>query len=237
MILLVKLLLAHLVGDFLLQPGSWVAAKEDKKLKAWQLYAHVIIHFLLIIVLVWDIHFILWALLLAALHLMIDIFKITRKKSANKSVYFFVDQGLHLLSIYLVWVWYGGVSLPLYLINDVRILSLITLFIFITIPTSIIIRVSISKWTPHTEDNYDSSLQSAGKYIGILERVLIVVFIIIGQWEGVGFLLAAKSIFRFGDLKASKDRKLTEYILIGTLLSFGMAILSALAYKILIANL
>ncbi|MFV0501856.1 MAG: hypothetical protein ACK5MH_09735 [Bacteroidales bacterium] len=42
--------------------------------------------------------------------------------------------------------------------------------------------------------------------------------------SGIGFLLAAKSIFRFGDLKDSKDRKLTEYILIGTLLSFAVAI-------------
>jgi len=50
------------------------------------------------------------------------------------------------------------------------------------------------------------------------------VFVITGNWEGIGFLLAAKSVFRFGDLKESKDRKLTEYILIGTLLSFGIAI-------------
>jgi hypothetical protein len=49
--------------------------------------------------------------------------------------------------------------------------------------------------------------------------------VIIGKWEGIGFLLAAKSIFRFGDLKEAKDRKLTEYILIGTLLSFGVAIM------------
>jgi uncharacterized membrane protein (DUF373 family) len=44
--------------------------------------------------------------------------------------------------------------------------------------------------------------------------------------------LAAKSIFRFGDLKESKDVKLTEYILIGTLLSFGLGILCAMVYKI-----
>jgi hypothetical protein len=43
--------------------------------------------------------------------------------------------------------------------------------------------------------------------------------------------LAAKSIFRFGDLKESKDVKLTEYILIGTLLSFGLGILCAIVYK------
>jgi hypothetical protein len=53
-------------------------------------------------------------------------------------------------------------------------------------------------------------------------------------WEGIGFLLAAKSIFRFGDLKDKQDIKLTEYILIGTLLSFGIGILSALVYQNLV---
>ena len=41
MILFIKLVLAHLIGDFILQPASWVKAKEEFKLKAWQLYAHV----------------------------------------------------------------------------------------------------------------------------------------------------------------------------------------------------
>lgn len=40
--------------------------------------------------------------------------------------------------------------------------------------------------------------------------------------EAVGFLLAAKSVFRFGDLRDDQDRKRTEYVLIGTLLSFGL---------------
>ena len=49
------------------------------------------------------------------------------------------------------------------------------------------------------------------------------------HWEAIGFLLAAKSVFRFGELKDAKDRKLTEYILIGTFLSFGIAIIVSLA--------
>ena len=53
-------------------------------------------------------------------------------------------------------------------------------------------------------------------------------------WEGIGFLLAAKSVFRFGDLNNSKDRNLTEYVLIGTLLSFGIAIIIAGIFKYLI---
>jgi hypothetical protein len=48
-------------------------------------------------------------------------------------------------------------------------------------------------------------------------------------WEGIGFLIAAKSIFRFGDIKESEGLKLTEYFMIGTLLSFGMAIFTGLA--------
>ncbi|TVR27761.1 MAG: DUF3307 domain-containing protein, partial [Balneolaceae bacterium] len=47
--------------------------------------------------------------------------------------------------------------------------------------------------------------------------------------------LAAKSIFRFGDLTRSKDRKLTEYILVGTLLSFLIAIATGMAVSYFIS--
>ena len=57
-----------------------------------------------------------------------------------------------------------------------------------------------------------------------MERLFVFAFVISGHWEAIGFMLAAKSIFRFGDLKDSKDRKLTEYVLIGTMISFGTAI-------------
>jgi len=61
-----------------------------------------------------------------------------------------------------------------------------------------------------------------------LERLLIFTFVVTGHWEAIGFLIAAKSVFRFGDLKESKERKLTEYILIGTLLSFGIAMITGI---------
>lgn len=98
-------------------------------------------------------------------------------------------------------------------------------------PTSIIMKVIIAKWLPESDDESPKSLQNAGKYIGILERVLIFIFITTNHFEAVGFLLAAKSIFRFGELKEAHDLKLTEYVLIGTLLSFGIAIGIALLVK------
>jgi hypothetical protein len=48
--------------------------------------------------------------------------------------------------------------------------------------------------------------------------------VVTGNLTSIGFLMAAKSIFRFGDLTPIQDRKLTEYVLIGTLISFGTAI-------------
>jgi hypothetical protein len=58
---------------------------------------------------------------------------------------------------------------------------------------------------------------------------LILTFVLIGSFEGVGFLLAAKSVFRFGELSKAKEIRTTEYVLIGTLASFAIAVLIGIA--------
>ena len=232
MIVLLKLLIAHLTGDFLLQPGKWVKAKEAKKLGAWQLYVHSLLHGLLFLLLMWDINFWMWALLFAFVHLIIDSFKLLVQKNNTKRVLFFIDQLLHFVSIYAIWQWYEGKYFSFSFLKNTNLLLLITLIIFLTKPVSFAVKIFISKWTPDTVAGDDAvSLQSAGQYIGILERLLVFVFMITNEWQAVGFLLAAKSVFRFGNLQEAKDRKLTEYILIGTLLSFGIAILTGMGYQ------
>ena len=68
----------------------------------------------------------------------------------------------------------------------------------------------------------------------ILSIFLILTFMLVGCMEGIGFLLAAKSVFRFGELTKAKEVKITEYVLIGTLSSFTIAILiGAVALKVL----
>ncbi|NBB59867.1 DUF3307 domain-containing protein [Pseudomonas sp. ODNR1LW] len=79
-------------------------------------------------------------------------------------------------------------------------------------------------------------MRSAGRYIGWLERGLTITFILIGHPEGVGFLLAAKSILRFRDVQDQTDRHQAEYIIIGTFLSFGWALFAALATKAALAH-
>jgi hypothetical protein len=86
----------------------------------------------------------------------------------------------------------------------------------------------MQQWSDQFESNDDGTLRGAGTYIGILERLFIIIAILTSNLSVIGFLLAAKSVFRFGDLSRSEDRKLTEYILIGTLLSFLIAILTGM---------
>jgi hypothetical protein len=69
-----------------------------------------------------------------------------------------------------------------------------------------------------------------------MERLMIAFFIQIDFLEGIGFLLAAKSIFRFGDLTNAKNTKFTEYVLVGTLASFLIAIIIGYAVKLVSEN-
>lgn len=55
--------------------------------------------------------------------------------------------------------------------------------------------------------------------------------------QGIGFLLAAKSIFRFGDLKEGHETKMTEYVLLGSLISMAIATIVGIVTNELIVNI
>jgi hypothetical protein len=123
-------------------------------------------------------------------------------------------------------------------------------YLLICKPASVIIALALKKHTDNLNDsdnaiehqsaqgselesmNAESSapnkkatgLLSAGAWIGYIERCLAISFIFMGQFAGIGFLVATKTIFRFGDLTKNKDMKLTEYMMLGTLLSYAIAI-------------
>jgi hypothetical protein len=227
-----KLILAHLFGDFILQPNSWVAEKESKKLKSKYLYLHVLIHTVLSFIFLWDLQ--LWwvAVLVGITHFIIDAAKLSFQTIKNKKGWFFIDQALHILVIAGVSFYFNEFNFEF--LKDQEILKILMAALFLTTPASIFIKILLSSWTPvpETTGNIQTeSLSSAGKYIGILERLLVFTFILLNHWEGVGFMVAAKSVFRFSDLAQAKQRKLTEYVLIGTLLSFGLAVLTGILIK------
>lgn len=80
-------------------------------------------------------------------------------------------------------------------------------------------------------------LRRAGSVIGALERLLVYILVIAGHPAAIGFLLAAKSIFRFGDIRERARRMESEYILIGTLASFAYALVVSNGVTLLIRAL
>ena len=228
-----KLILAHIIGDFILQSNSWVADKEKKQLKSQYLYLHVLIHAVLSFIFLWDIN--LWwiPLLIGITHFIIDALKLHFQKPKTRKLWFFIDQALHILVILGISVFVKEINFEIF--NNSELLKYLTAAVFLTTPASMMIKILLSSWSPITVEHskvQTESLTNAGKYIGILERLLVFVFIVVNHWEGVGFLIAAKSVFRFSDLAEAKQRKLTEYIMIGTLLSFGIAVLLGILVKL-----
>jgi hypothetical protein len=74
----------------------------------------------------------------------------------------------------------------------------------------------------------DKGLPNAGKLIGITERFLSLALILLGQYEAVGLIIAAKSILRFNTTYKS------EYVLVGTLLSFAIAAFTGIVINLFI---
>lgn len=235
MILLAKFLIAHMLGDFLFQPSGWIKDKRNKKGRSIFLYLHCLIHGVLLAVITWF-SLPLWIYLIYTLaHTLIDLSKLSFQKERTAQAWFFIDQILHLFSIVAIWIiWdktiyneWSNFRLP------PVVWIIISGYLFVSTPAAFIIQHLLLRWSADIENHTKSEpqLRNAGKYIGIIERFLILTFILINQWSAVGFLITAKSVFRFNDLKNSIDRKLTEYIIIGTFLSFGVVVMVGLLTK------
>jgi len=148
--ILLRLLIAHIITDFFIQPDKWVNDKRENTWKSKFLYIHVLLTGLVAWLFLWDWN--LWhvALFIMTTHLLIDLYKL---------------------------------------------------------------------------------IKDAGIWIGILERILVVTFVLFNQFQAIGFLIAAKSILRFSDRSEDNPRKQTEYVLIGTLISFTIALFIGLIIK------
>ena len=228
-LLFTKLLLAHLTGDFLLQPKKWVLHKEKRKAASKYLYFHVLIHFALIMLVLWDFSYWKIALVILISHYLIDAAKLYFKPLfKNTGILFFIDQVLHIAVLYSC-AYFGNLWEHTRQLFETLNWPLLTAVVFVSFPAAIIMGKLLEKMSSKLEMDHQS-LPNAGKYIGIIERLFVLLFIILDRWEAIGLLITAKSVFRFNDLKESNNRKLTEYILIGTLVSFGLATITGIIY-------
>ncbi len=73
-----------------------------------------------------------------------------------------------------------------------------------------------------------TGLTRSGEWIGNIERFFVLTCVLVGQYMLVGALLIAKAIMRYGEVSQVGQRKRGDYVIIGTLGSFALAIIVGL---------
>lgn len=226
-VILVKMIAAHLLGDFMFQSNKMCAGKLSAK--TYERYMLISIHAVIqaaltyIFIGQWSNWLVPSAIFIS--HFIVDWIKTQSRRTDLLS--FMMDQLAHFVVIIMLW-WLVFSKTKYDSHDDLLPESawlIATAYIAVLTPTSILIRLFMQykNWVP--DELASQGLPSAGKWIGYLERILILTFIFTSNIEGVGFLLAAKSVFRFGELNKARDIRITEYVLIGTFASFTIAIL------------
>ncbi|MFW6055809.1 MAG: DUF3307 domain-containing protein [Chloroflexota bacterium] len=230
--LLLRLAAAHLLVDFAFHPllRSRSGQQPVAPLRDARTYVHALVAAGLTYVLAgrWSA---LWILpVVFAVHLLSDA---VAPRKADREVSL-LDQAAHLAVLVLIWfilLGSGRGGATVYLVDLLRgeTFWIITVAYAIVVwPCGIIVGRLTSRWRDEAAASANG-LSGAGLWIGRLERVLVVTFVLLDRFEAIGFLIAAKSILRIGEVTGHNDRGQAEYILVGTMLSLILAIVTGLA--------
>lgn len=221
------LVISHILSDFLFQPRKLIILKKSLLGKLLHGTTHGLFGYL--ICGQWN----LWMLplFITVSHCVIDL--IPKENWQG----FVLDQGLHFLVcalLVLLLPFPQEVFISPARICFMNILIIIAGILWITMATGILIGKIMGE---HASKNHLTlaGLTNGGLWIGYLERMLIFVLMLSNMSSGIGFLITAKSILRFSGMK--EKQKMTEYVLIGTLLSFGLAIVWSLLIQFVLKNI
>lgn len=221
------LFVAHLFGDFLLQSPD-----DDQGKRSWpSLLRHsaVLAAIGYILAARWE----FWAVpaVVFASHAMIDALT-ARPPSARSVRLFVVDQLAHFGVIVGLSVFvslprvssYFGLSPAMYLQGlIVAAGAVMTVW-----AGGAVVGLLVAPYREKASPAGGTGIPGAGQLIGQLERLLILILFLAGIPTAIGLLIAAKSVFRFGETSDPANRQAAEYIIIGTLLSFAVGSMAAL---------
>lgn len=220
------MLAGHLVADFWFQPESWVSHKKEYGWKSGKLVVHSIIAAVLPVLFTFNLKLWWFVPVIFLTHYLIDIFKSFVKENI---LFFLIDQALHIGILALLVQFFSELALPE---NLMHFWIYACAFILVTNPLGILTGMFLKSVT---RTKSQASKPDVSAWIGILERILIVLFVAAGQLQAIGLLVAAKSVFRFSEAQKDGNQK-AEYFLLGTLTSFTLAIIVGLGMNFLITN-
>jgi hypothetical protein len=239
------LLLAHVLGDFVLQRTAVVNNKADRPVAAYA--EHGLVHLFLMVgalaafttAPVIRFSTLVALVVLTIVHIALDITKqhLTTDGRGSPAWLFAWDQVLHVVTVAAVaaylappslrdlqtsWAWASDTVLVVTLGYTVVVFGAGYFNGVLLRPLSTPIETREGT-EPGQPVGMPGGLQRAGLLIGFFERFLIMTAVLVNSPAGVGLVIAAKSVFRFGE--ARSDRRAAEYFLIGTFVSVTEAVI------------
>lgn len=237
--LLICLGAAHTITDFCLSPGHTARNKPGASVLLLRALMAAATSYLLCGA--WT----TWMIPLGVFagHALVDVLKGRWPRGGAAS--FLLDQLGHAATVLIVAVVVARQGVALYGVDQLgamylKVLIVVTGVILAVFASGVLIGLAVEPLLAELRKSQDQlspeerGFEHGGRYIGWLERALSFVFVISGQPSSIGFLIAAKSIFRFGELKEQRHRMEAEYIIIGTMMSVGHGLLVAYVTKCLL---
>ena len=224
--------IGHLLGDFYFQ-NEKIAKKKDEKMTG--VLVHSAEYYLAVLVAalpVFSIDMFVAVTCASLLHFVIDTIKfllLKKKKIRKNGSVFIADQCVHIICIlglaYIMNCWNCKLGhlriasniLKAFNLNTEIAARWILAVLFIHNPVNIFIQNFLGDYKPKDDQKIIQVDSKAGRRIGTIERMIMLIFLSLDQYAAMGFVLTAKSIARYE--KISKDEKFAEYYLLGTLLS------------------
>lgn len=240
--LFVVLLIAHVLADFYLQDDETARNKiASRSICLRHCLAYALIQgaflFLIWLQLRMTILILLVWVLLSATHALIDFWLrplITRHVRSGLAV-LAVDQSVH-IGICVIGCNLLCSQSPTSQVGALDQTSLIWIssLLLSWCPGRVVVKTVLSDMRSGLAEaeSHGQGLLSSGSIIGILERTLICALTLLGQFDAIAFVIAAKSIARFERLN---DRDFAEIYLVGTLASVTWAMTSALLISYLLS--
>lgn len=243
MTILKLLLIAHLVGDFILQPVSLVEKKKNS-IKGMIIHSSIYTVLVTIMILlfgnIWELIF--WPVVIFISHYLIDYLriKIAKKYNQNNVSFwsFIIDQSIHMLIIIIISLIInsdfnsiGEAISNIQLLNNIgfdTIINYFLAFIIVLTPSSVLIKHFFNYLFNKKEICENVQSDNVGAIIGMLERVVILLLGALGMYSSIALVLTAKSLARFKQLE---NKEFAEKYLVGTLMSLIIAILALLIIK------
>lgn len=234
--LLLLLFITHVLSDFHWQSQEMADRKNTEWLVLGKHLAIVGLPLACLSILLPEMLFINGLVFLS--HVIIDSIKrmlpaTWTQTSQQKQVAFIVDQLTHLMAIVLIYqyLWTPDAT-PLWWFQWEYLLRMALLILVITKPMNIVFKLFFSKYqvkelstllleqvspTPQQKEKQEETVAGAGALIGNLERIIMGLFLVLGQYAAIGLVFTAKSIARYD--RISKSQAFAEYYLIGSLFS------------------